>query len=107
MGVKMSEDWKWLEEIESRGRKLPLNDVNGQLIEKNILSLNADWNKLIACIKEMREILNKSRNGLDSIKYELDASVYTLTDDEFDVIFGTRDMIDETLNRYARGEFEK
>ncbi len=47
--------------------------------------------------------LRKASKWLDAIKFDLNASVYTLTDDEFEMVFATRDMIDEALEKPSKG----
>lgn len=52
---------------------------------------------LCAIVCEQRQALEENSKRLDAIKYELEASVYTLTDDEFGTVFFVRDMLDNTL----------
>jgi hypothetical protein len=41
--------------------------------------------------------MRRGSRWLDGIKYDLEASVYTLTDDEFETVFSTRDDLDLAL----------
>lgn len=47
--------------------------------------------------KKFRGELKRASSVLDGIKYSLCASVYTLTDDEFEKVFYVRDQIDIAL----------
>jgi hypothetical protein len=98
----MTEDWAWLEVIQNRVKS---QSAGEQLFSAALQNFQSE--QLIACIKEMRSALENSRSSLDSVKYELAASVYTLTDDEFEpAVFGTRDLIDQTLVRCKEGDFK-
>jgi hypothetical protein len=51
----------------------------------------------LEAVRVMREEMQRASRFLDSIKYELNCSVYTVTDDEFDRVFGARDFLNEAL----------
>jgi hypothetical protein len=51
----------------------------------------------IARLERVVEAARQSSRWLNDIKYELYASVYTLTDDEFEIVFTARDNIDLAL----------
>lgn len=52
---------------------------------------------LAECLQKAVELLKLSSRRLDGIKSELYASVYTVTDDEFETIYSVRDQIDLAL----------
>lgn len=52
--------------------------------------------------KVMREALWRAEKLLDGIIYELECSVYTLTDDEFGTVFFVRDICQEALARAGK-----
>lgn len=47
---------------------------------------------------KLKETMRIASRWLDNIKYDLEASVYTLEDDEFETVFAARDILDEALN---------
>lgn len=51
--------------------------------------------------KILREELSSAARRLDGIKFDLYASVYTLTDDEFETVFSVRDSIQQALARVS------
>lgn len=48
---------------------------------------------------EAQLAIARASRFLDGIKFELYASVYTLTDDEFEKTFAARDLLDDGLRR--------
>lgn len=58
---------------------------------------HTDVSYLLAKIQRYEKLLKDSSAALNSIKSELNASVYTVTDDEFGIIYYVRDMIDLAL----------
>ena len=45
------------------------------------------------------EALGQASKKLDNIKYDLETSVYTLTDEEFETVFWVRDECDRALEK--------
>ena len=54
-----------------------------------------------------KEVIQKSAKALDSIKFELNQSVYTLEDDQFETTFYVRDILQEALSDPRFEESEK
>jgi hypothetical protein len=86
----IDEKWlgEWLEETQ-RERSAFVRDTHLETIRLCKLGLWAEKHG----IPEMRT----ASEILDSIKYELEASVYTVVDDEFDRVFAARDLLDNAL----------
>lgn len=76
---------------ECQGKLQELEDYKEQT--KHVGSNNIT---LLARIEKLRAAL-MYHETLDKIKYDLDASVYTLEDDEFGVVFFVRDMMAKAL----------
>ena len=91
----MTKDFKTL--IDEATEKLAKDssfhaNVNSKVIVQSIFHDGASLpNELL--LKAL-EALEKNSKLLDGIKSELNASVYTLTDDEFEMVYHVRDLSD-------------
>lgn len=47
--------------------------------------------------ERMKEVLSRGAAALDGIKSELDGSIYTLEDDEFETVYYVRDILQQAL----------
>ncbi len=81
-----------------------------QLVHDNIKFLEeqlAASREEVRVLKEQNAILIEAlrsiSKNLNAIKFELDSSVYTLVDDEFEQVFDCRDMADEALAKVGAG----
>lgn len=69
------------------------------LTQQNMQGLIKQIEHLQKQNKILREGLKFASRMLNDIKYECEASVYTITDDNMDTVFGARDNCDQTLAR--------
>ena len=89
--IKHLEDCK--QEFE-QFRYTPLGDTYQDLKNKNTQTNEA--------LKIAIEALEKTSKLLNGIKSECEASVYTVTDDEFDTVYFVRDWADRTLEEIQK-----
>jgi len=82
-------------EIYDEGQSVKLTDGNRdhEIIKAAFIKLNDRLNKLEQALAVAEDVIKNTEKALDSIKYELNASVYTLTDDEFETTFSCRDNL--------------
>lgn len=64
---------------------------------KFIATARNNWDKLIKMNEVLLEACKFSEKALDAIKYDLNAGVYTLEDDEFETVFTVRDNAHRAL----------
>lgn len=74
-------------------------DLYTDCTPSTVLSLLDEVERLRGDCETLRLTMAGSSKCLDGIKYDLEASVYTLEDDEFEKVFFVRDTIDEILTR--------
>lgn len=69
----------------------------------NLREENAKLAKLLDVsskrIGKLRQEMKFASRVLNSVKYELDSSVYTIEEDEFDCVFAARDALDKALEQ--------
>lgn len=82
---------------------IPWNDANQMMVmRKNAedsfkKGVSFERGRIAAYLKRWSDILN-------DIKYDLEASVYTLTDDQFEAVFYVRDEMDSLLKERRLNE---
>jgi hypothetical protein len=77
---------------------LPALPCNAEVAENKFIQISANHaDKLARVLLVMEEALKRNERILDSMKSELCASVYTVTDDEFDKVYACRDFSTEAL----------
>lgn len=88
--------------------ELPTSQLESGILKlKHYDILQAQHTQALELLREARGALSDASWKLNSIKYELESSVYTLTDDEFSTVFLVRDCIDETLKSIDNSEVLK
>lgn len=78
-----------------------INDM-ARLYGPAAVVLQRDIENLEARLAVAVEALGSASKLLNNIKYDLEASVYTLTDDEFATVFYVRDRCDEALAKIKK-----
>lgn len=99
------DDWGWLEKIEEELRFSLMASTDCE----NADHFQQFTPQLIKALRLAKEALEKARNAADNGYKDLDLnfSVITIDDDDFyDCVGYPRDLIDQTLSKLAKGEFE-